>query len=101
MTTQFLTADQIERIRILIDCAQDTKEFKSKLLPDNRTCILGEGIEAMCKPPRKRIPRTVQIFTQRYTQSDQPDAVKFLIAYVEKFMPEVKGLLKYNCGRMN
>jgi hypothetical protein len=97
---QILTVNQVREIQAIIQNEISSPTFQNLLTEDRGASIIGEGIDADVMLPRKRNPRRAQIFTQRFTQGDQPKAIQHLIEWVEAMMPEVKGLLKYNCGRM-
>jgi hypothetical protein len=94
-----LNAAQVASLRTLIQ--EKLPMIEHLIRPDAGTCIMGEGIRIVHTPPRCRKPRFENVFTQRWTQGDQPKAIRALIDLVLREVPEWKDCISYNPGRMD
>jgi hypothetical protein len=90
---------QVQTVRNIIET--NLHKVQNLITEDRGTCIIGEGIDIWVMAPRAKYPKRVNVFTQYWTQGDQPKAIKALIGAVIQEVPEWDGCLSYNCGRMD
>jgi hypothetical protein len=92
-----LSSEDIEDLRMfLIIHSRDITPTK-----DEGSCILGNGISALTIPKRCKHPRRVMVFTQRWTQCEQPVALQALIALAKEHWGPLADTLRYECGNMD
>lgn len=101
ITIQAIKSDKLPQFFQYFKDLSNTETVQSLIREDVGTCIVGEGIEVAVLYPRCKIPRMVQVFTNRWSQGSQERALEAMVKAFNEEFPQNKGLFTINSGRMD
>lgn len=86
---------------LCVEISKQSRAVEHLVTKDKGPSIMGEGIDAVVIPRSCSKVRVIQVFTNPWTQGEQPKAIQELMLRVLAKAPHLREYVTYNPGRMD